>query len=188
MTERNKWETAIRCLEVALHPHTNDDEIVAGVNGFRRTADGTPLREICIEFAAPKNHDVDDRNGHRLHRENLELRRQLRIERSSRAIALHHVREAERRIRDLSEELRAAQRRAGEVERQLDDLRAAKAPAFDELKREKFTPARQAAAVRQTQTIATAPFRMILAAALDRNPERGGSPIYSPTARAPWTA
>ena len=187
MTERNKWETAIRCLEVALHPHTNDDEIIAGVNGFRRTADGTPLREICIEFTA-QDHEAEDRNGHRLHRENLELRRQLEVARSSRAIALRHLREAERRIRDLSEEWRAAQCRASEAELQLVDLRAAKAAAFDELKREKFTPATQAAAVRQTQTIATARFRMVLAAALDRNPERGGSPIYSSTARAPWTA
>jgi hypothetical protein len=49
--ERNRWDRAIRCLEIALHPNTEDDEIIAGVNGFRRTADGTPLSEICHEFA-----------------------------------------------------------------------------------------------------------------------------------------
>jgi hypothetical protein len=49
--ERNRWDTAIRCLEIALHPNTSDDEVLAGVNGFRRTADGTPLSQVCSEFA-----------------------------------------------------------------------------------------------------------------------------------------
>src|ERR1700676_2216332 len=31
--ERNRWETAIRCLEVALLPNPTDDEVIAGVNG-----------------------------------------------------------------------------------------------------------------------------------------------------------
>ena len=51
--ERNRWEIAIRCLEIALHPNTSDEEVIAAVNGFRRTAEGTPLRELCRTLAAP---------------------------------------------------------------------------------------------------------------------------------------
>ena len=49
--QRNRWETAIRCLEIAVHPNTTDEEIVAAVNGFRRTVESTPLRQLCREFA-----------------------------------------------------------------------------------------------------------------------------------------
>ena len=27
--ERNRWERAIRCLEIAVHPHTADEEVIA---------------------------------------------------------------------------------------------------------------------------------------------------------------
>ena len=82
--ERNRWETAIRCLEVAVHPGTSDDEAIAAVNGFRRTAEGTPLARICAEFACggvpladlSQLKDMLDR----LNRENLELRRKLAVE------------------------------------------------------------------------------------------------------------
>jgi len=40
--ERNRWEGAIRCLELALHPNTADAEVIAGVNGFRCAAAGIP--------------------------------------------------------------------------------------------------------------------------------------------------
>ena len=81
--ERNKWEIAIRCLEVALHPNTSDDEVVAAVNGFRRTARGKPLSQICSEFAS---RDVVGRSAlaeewqekfDRLSRENLDLRHEV---------------------------------------------------------------------------------------------------------------
>lgn len=45
-------EMAIRCLEVALHPATGDNEAMASVFGFRRKAKGTPLSDICIELYA----------------------------------------------------------------------------------------------------------------------------------------
>jgi hypothetical protein len=76
----------MRCLEVALHPNTDDGEVLAAVNGFRRTAQGMPLRDLCAEFA------VGEREGRavsaeaarwrpkldRLHDENLALRRRLK--------------------------------------------------------------------------------------------------------------
>jgi hypothetical protein len=89
--ERNKWETAVHCLEIALHPNTKDDEIIAAVNGFRRTADGTPLSEVCIEFVGRGHRShvpVADPVGwgeaiDRLTRENLALRRKLEVAETS---------------------------------------------------------------------------------------------------------
>src|SRR5271170_1012670 len=111
--ERNNWETAIRCLEIALHPNTSDDEVVAAVNGFRRMAGGKPLSQICSEFAGKS----DDRCGptaeewreqlDRLSRENFMLRQ-----------------EAEQHVRDENEELAAACRRAGAAERRLAELQS----------------------------------------------------------------
>jgi chromosome segregation ATPase len=210
--ERNRWETAIRCLEVALHPHTNDEEVIAGVNGFRRTADGTPLSEVCIEFAG-KDYDGYDsitdsarrtEKFDRLNRENTDLRRELEIEASSRIIALRRVQETERRVRDLSEKLLAAHRRASDVEQQFADFRSAHAQMAAGVNPQKFEPARHTLAEQEAQTMAP-PFRKFLDAARQRGdhaeaafshhtaaPARGressGSSIFGPSQRTPWTA
>ena len=42
--ERNRWETALRCLEIAVHPGTSDEEVLAAIRGFRRTAGGTHVQ------------------------------------------------------------------------------------------------------------------------------------------------
>jgi hypothetical protein len=174
--ERNKWETAIRCLEVALHPNTSDDEAIAGVNGFRRTADGTPLSEICVEFAGASE-PVD-----KISRENLDLRRRLERERQSQIAALKRLHEAERLIRELSEEIRAEQQ-------SFADFRSASAQIVGGLKDENIdlrgaldeashAPARQ-----------SSPFRDILAAALGEVPDTVGSGSnVGPPQRHPWTA
>jgi hypothetical protein len=113
--ERNRWETAIRCLEVALHPHTGDDEVIAGVNGFRRTAGGTPLRQICAAFVAAEGPAVSAEAARwrakleRLHRENLALRGKLKAEEERRVATENRAREPER-------ELAMAQSRAAEAE------------------------------------------------------------------------
>ena len=101
--ERNRWESAIRCLELALHPHTADAEVIAGVNGFRRAAAGTPLVEVCRDYAgaAPAGDSLAD--------ENLDLRRRLEREQASQEEALARLRDAERVIRGLSEDIRAEQ-------------------------------------------------------------------------------
>ena len=114
--ERNKWETAIRCLEVALHPHTDDDEVIAGVNGFRRTAEGTPLRDICLALAGGDALPAWKEKVDRLNRENRDLRRRLDVEESNRFSIARRLHEAERRVHDLTEELRAAHMRANEVD------------------------------------------------------------------------
>jgi len=188
--ERNKWETAIRCLEVALHPHTSDDEVVAGVNGFRRTAAGTPLREICLEFAG-RDDGVATRwreKAERLARENLGLRRKLEAAERDRGATLRRLREAEQRSGELDEALRAAQRRADEAEQRFADFRAAHADMADSAPRAEM--ARPSAAERPVRT-PPPPFRTFLAAARQREnqPETVmPPPIFNATPRAPWTA
>jgi hypothetical protein len=176
---RNKWETAIRCLEIALHPNTSDDEVIAAVNGYRRTANGTPLREVCIDLAGRyfdgRDTAIRPEEGaeelDRLDQENLDLRHQ-----------------AEGRVRELSEELLAAQQRANLAEHRLVELQSALHDLSDEnidLRRR----ARRIADEQQTQPAAP-PFREFLdaATALDRGRKAGSSPIFSSGPGRPWTA
>jgi len=221
--ERNRWETAIRCLEIALHPNTKDDEIIAGVNGFRRTADGTPLSKVCAEFAGNfhagslnDRHDpVADPIGwrqkfDRLSRENLDLRRKLEAEKAREVVAVRHLHETERRARDSSEELRAAQRRANEAEQRLAEFRSAYTRISDDLKHENFDlrwaleEARRTIAELRAEKAAP-PFQNFVAAARlradqaptamtaprtmpDRRGEGGNLPSFGPTPHSPWTA
>jgi hypothetical protein len=127
--ERNRWETAIRCLEVAVHPNTRDDEVVAAVNGFRRTVDGVPLSQVCIEFACggvplADLANMKDTLG-RLQGENRELRRKLTVEEAAQAEAGQRLDAAYRRIYELTEEAASAQRLAETAEREFEDFRAA---------------------------------------------------------------
>jgi hypothetical protein len=127
--ERNRWETAIRCLEVAVHPNTRDDEVVAAVNGFRRTVEGLPLSQVCVEFAgggAPLAGLVNTRDTlERLQRENRELRRKLAVEEAAQAEAEQRLDTAYRRIYELTEEAASAQRQVEAAEREFEDFRAA---------------------------------------------------------------
>jgi hypothetical protein len=127
--ERNKWETAIRCLEVAVHPNTHDDEVVAAVNGFRRTIEGLPLSQVCIEFACGGVPLADLANMkdmlERLQRENRELRRKLTVEEAAQAEAAQRLDAAYRRIYELTEEAASAQRLVAATEREFEDFRAA---------------------------------------------------------------
>lgn len=178
---RNKWETAIRCLEVALHPNTSDDEVIAAVNGYRRTANGTPLREVCIELAGRCSDRRDTvtraeegtEESNRLDQEVLDLRH-----------------EAERRVRELSEDLLAAQQRANLAEQRLLELRSTSQDLNDENLDLRRSLERARGAAEERQVPAAAPFRKFLdaATALDRGREGSGSPIFSPGPNRPWTA
>jgi hypothetical protein len=127
--ERNRWETAIRCLEVAVHPNTREDEIIAAVNGFRRTVDGLPVSRVCIEFACggatPAELAEMQAALERLDRENRELRRRLAVEQTAQAAAAGRLDNAYRRICELTEEAAAAQRLVEAVEREFADFRDA---------------------------------------------------------------
>jgi hypothetical protein len=177
--DRNRWETAIRCLEVALHPGTGDDEVIAGVNGFRRTAAGTPLGEICAELAAEREAcAASDRLG----RENLALRRRLEREKASQLAALQRLHEAQRLIHELSDEIRAEQQ-------SFADFRSASAQIVDGLQHQNIDLRGALDRASQAVNRPASPFRDILAAALgDAPPSRApAAPSVAPP-RHPWTA
>jgi hypothetical protein len=140
--ERNRWETAIRCLEVAVHPNTRDDEVVAAVNGFRRTVDGLPLSQVCFEFACggvlPADLVKMQTTLERLQSENRELRRKLAIGAVAQAEAAQRLDAAYQRIYELTEEAASAQRKIEAAEREFEDFRAAYAEVLGGIHRDGF--------------------------------------------------
>jgi hypothetical protein len=179
--ERNRWETAIRCLEVALHPHTGDDEVIAGVNGFRRTADGTPLSEVCAALAGTERAAAAAEAAERLNRENADLRRKLETEQAGQSENMRRLRAAERLVLDLSAEIRAEQQ-------SFAAFRSASAQIVEGLRDENFD---LRGALEQTRrTAVAAPFRDLLTAAQSRDGPPGrepAPPVFTPP-RHPWTA
>jgi len=191
--ERNKWETALRCLEIAVHSNTSDEEVIAAVNGFRRTADGMPLGELCREFAgvpvaAPAaGPDKFDR----LSRDNIELRQRIEILEAAQAAAAERADVAESRARETAEQLHAAEARAVIAEQQLAEFQAMYGRisgglhdenlglrrALDDARRRPAQPPTQAAA---------APFRHMLSAARQRHDP--AAPAVSSATVRPWTA
>ncbi len=174
--ERNRWEKAISCLEVALHPNTRDDEVIAGVNGFRRTADGTRLRDICAELAGKAGDGSAPATD------------------PAQIAALERLREAERRIHELSADIRAA-------EQNFADFRSASAQLLDGLKDENFDlrgALEQARRVTERRPAAVASsFRDLLTAARVRDGATEGfvaagpaetPAVAAPGMRHPWTA
>jgi hypothetical protein len=121
--ERNKWEVAIRCLEVAVHPNTSDDEVIAGVNGFRRTADGTPLSEVCREFIGAPGEEPEPpkvtRKLEKLTRENADLRQRLEAQQEGQITMLRRLEEAKRMIIGLGQADRGRKARFRRVSRRL---------------------------------------------------------------------
>ena len=204
--ERNRWETAIRCLEVAVHPNTSDDEVVAAVNGFRRTADGKSLSEVCVEFAGAR----DDGGAplaelaelqeklERLNRENRELRRKLAVDEAAQTGTAHRLDAAFRRVHELNEEMLAAQRRADAAEREFADFRAAYARIVAGVNHDKFDlrgalEEARLAAVQRPVPAAAASFASVLTEA--RFGADPGTPFASGSGRLPpgdprrpWTA
>lgn len=199
--ERNRWESAIRCLELALHPNTADAEVIAGVNGFRRIAAGTPLDEVCRGYAgttpdapAPTVNPVaDPKTAESLSRENHELRRRLEREQAGQFDALRRLQEAEQVIRALSDDFRAEQQ-------SFADFRAASTQIVDRLKDQNFDlhfaleQARLTADPPPPRQSAT-PFRDMLASALlhDGQPapapaQPTASPSFMAVPRHPWVA
>ncbi|MGH6990306.1 MAG: hypothetical protein ACREFD_15290 [Stellaceae bacterium] len=188
MSDSNKWETAIRCLEVALHPHTSDDEIIAGVNGFRRTAGGTSLHEILFALAAtpgnPRGAEVEAaswrRKWERLDRDHRALQRRCDKAERDHALTLRRLTETERRQRELDAQLQAAQRRAAEAEEAFVDLRAAVRP--------RQPPRSQAA-----NPAPAPPFKELLSAArhrtgFERSTVMDLPPHVASPQGTPWTA
>jgi hypothetical protein len=121
--EANNWETAVRCLEVAVRTDTSDAELIAAVNAFRRSAGDTPLRQICIEFSCggmPLAVLAEIKDSlERLDRENRELRQKLAADEVAQAGAARRLDAAYRRIHQLTKASLAAERQADVVEPEL---------------------------------------------------------------------
>lgn len=49
-SERRNLETAIQCLELAVHPNTGDGEAGGSINAWRRKVNGMPLEEVCRQL------------------------------------------------------------------------------------------------------------------------------------------
>jgi chromosome segregation ATPase len=191
--ERNRWETAIRCLEIAVHPATNDREVIAAINGFRRTAHNAPLHQLCREFGGSPSNSTSAvaEELQRLARENLALRQKLEEADASRKATLQRLHDAEQRGDEVGEELLAAEQRADAAERRLAEFRGAYGRISGSLSHENDDLRQALAEARRnlSQPIhePVAPFQAALNAALQR-PDQ--TPPSQPTALAshPWTA
>ncbi|HEY7990010.1 MAG TPA: hypothetical protein VID77_01360 [Stellaceae bacterium] len=200
--QRNKIETAIRCLEVALHPNTSDEEILAAVAGFRRTAAGTPLSELCLDLQQGNGgaRDLDaarlEAKCERLNQENFDLRLKVKFEEDSRALATRRLRRAERQIDELNDRLAVSHDRTGALEHQLEELRTAYCDLNGRTVRPRIEP-------EQPARRKIGAFRDVLGAAKMRDgfadnvvsfrpaaPDRreAGAPRVVSASRAPWTA
>jgi dsDNA-specific endonuclease/ATPase MutS2 len=186
--ERNKWETAIRCLEVAVHPHTTDDEAIAAINGFRRTVEGTPLSQVCIEFACG-GLPLSELAGikatlEQLNRENLELRRKLAVDEAAQAATARRLDSAYERIHQLNEELLAARRHADAAEAEFAQFRADYSQLMDSASHDNrdlrlaLDEARRAAAGRRAEHAAPSFARFLAEARMEIN--RVASPLNGP--------
>jgi septal ring factor EnvC (AmiA/AmiB activator) len=137
--ERNKWETALRCLEVALHPNTGDDEVIAAVNGFRRTADGRGLRDICAMLAGPQPAGatiLQTAELAALRAESRDLRNRLAAAEQARAGGTEQLHAAVEELAQLRDELRAARDAAAASERRFAEFRQGQNKFSDRLARE----------------------------------------------------
>jgi hypothetical protein len=188
--ERNRRETALRCLEIAVHPHTKDEEVIAAINGFRRTVAGTPLNRLYQEFAGAGPVDAAA-ELQRLSRENLELRRKIEEAEAGRTAALRRVEAAEQNAREITEELLAAEHRADTAEQQLAEIHSAPNlvsggwPHDDPEMRRALAEARR----NLTQPIhePVRPFQNMLNAALGRA-DQAPPALPTPASSHPWTA
>ena len=188
--ERNRWETALRCLEIAVHPNTSDEEVLAAVNGFRRTVGKTPLAQLCPDIAGGVPEHLLSRLD-QLNRANLALRRKIEEIEAGRVVAVRELQESVQRAQEIGEELLAAEHRADIAQRRLaefqgaygrisgnlhgenDDLRR----ALDEARRNMAQPIHEP----------TRPFHSALNAALQR-PDPPPPAPPAPVSGRPWTA
>ncbi|HEU0217003.1 MAG TPA: hypothetical protein VFQ90_10100 [Stellaceae bacterium] len=187
--ERNRWGTAIRCLEIAVHPNTSDEEALAAIRGFRRTARNVPMSQFGRAAADAAPAHLLDRLD-QLNQENRQLRRKITEAESRRAEALGRLQNAERRAQELGRELSAAEERADAAEQRLLEFRGAYGRIAGGLQHENVDLRRALDEARRNlaQPIhePVAPFKAVLGTALQRadQPQPGSPPAPEPS----WTA
>jgi hypothetical protein len=194
--ERKSWDTAIRCLEIAVHPNTSDEELIAAVNGFRRTAAGAPLSRICREFAEGARTPANTRHLlerlDQVNQENRELRRKAAEADAGRTAALRRAAEAEQQARDIAGAALAAEHRADVAEQRLAEFQAAYGRISGGLHNENFDLRRALDEVRRISPEpevreAARPFQHMLDAAR-RRPDQAPAAPPTATSGRPWTA
>jgi septal ring factor EnvC (AmiA/AmiB activator) len=187
--ERNRWETAIRCLEVAVHPKTSDEEAIAAIRGFRRTARDVPMSQLCRALPDATPAHLLGRLD-QLNQENRELRRRLAEAEARHGAALSNLQAAHRRIEELGGELLAAEARAEAAERHLAEFSGAYGRITGGLQHENLDLRRALDEARRNlaQPIhePVAPFKSVLGAALQR-PDPA-PPAGRPPPVPAWTA
>lgn len=189
--ERNRWETAIRCLEIAVHPNTSDEETIAAIRGFRRTARNAPMSQLARALAdgSAPTHLLDRLD--QLNQENRELRRKLAETEASCAEALGRLHIAERRAQEIGRALLAAERRADAAEQRLGEFQGAYGRIAGALDHETLDLRRALDEARRNlaQPIhePVASFRTVLNAAVGRV-EQARPAAIAASARQPWTA
>jgi septal ring factor EnvC (AmiA/AmiB activator) len=188
--ERNRWETAIRCLEIAVHPNTSDEEAIAAVRGFRRTARNLSMSQLSRSLAAGGPTHLLDRID-QVNQENRELRRRIAEAETSRGELLGRLKGAEQRARDIGRELLAAEQRAADAEQRLVELRGAYGRISGGLHHENLDLRRALDDARRNlaQPIhePVVPFRNVLDAAIGQAEPGPPAPVAAGT-RQPWTA
>jgi hypothetical protein len=133
--DKDRSDAALRCLEMALHPNTGDDEAVAGIYAFRRLAAGRSVGDLLRQFARTGREDPA-RQINRLAEENRRLRHQLESSESGRSAATRLSAQTLRQLSALREELRQALERAEAAERRECEARAAYSEAIRVLQAE----------------------------------------------------
>jgi hypothetical protein len=196
--ERNSCDIAFRCLEVAVHPNTGDQEALAAIAGYRRTAGGASLADLCLQFARDADPAASDERAERLDRENRLLRRELGHARAGEIAALHRAEAAEQRADAADAELHAARERADAAEDRLAEAALARDEITDGLRHAIFdlrSALNQARRQPPHRYAGTTSFRDVLAAARDGAPPPRTAPRYpmaaegqSPLSRSPWIA
>ncbi|HXC29739.1 MAG TPA: hypothetical protein VNV38_17410 [Stellaceae bacterium] len=182
--ERNRRETALRCLEIAVHPNTSDEEVLAAIRGFRRTAGRTPVAEITGGVPEHLLARLDQ-----LNRANLALRRSIEEIEADRLAALRERQESEQRAQEISEELLAAEHRAEIAQRRLAEFQGAYGRISGGLRgenddlRRALDEARRNMAQPIHEPVRVPPFQSALNAALQRP-----DPPHAPAFGQPWTA
>lgn len=189
--ERNSCETAFRCLEVAVHPNTGDREALAAIAGYRRTAGGASLADLCLQFAHGAEVLGAEQRVERLGRENRALRRELGRAKAAEGAAHRRAEAAERRACDLDAELHAARQRADAAAGRLAEAAIAHAEVTAGLRRAIVGLRGALSDARHSPAVPS--FRDVLAAARDGSAAPAGGryttrSAHLPLSGSPWTA
>lgn len=193
--ERKRWETAVRCLEIAIHPNTSDEEAIAAIRGFRRTAGGAPLDGLLRGLASTGADGIGHLHARldQLHQENRWLQLKLAETRASGAAAQRELAAAQHRAAVLREELAEAEHHASVAERRLAEFQGAYGRISGGLQSENRDLRRALQEARRdlAQPIhePIAPFQSMLNTALQRgNAPSPPTPAPLPSPAPSWTA